>query len=118
MVSAGHMDGSHLHAAASPFPVRVIAVAVALCSAHQLITTLHGCPCMEVISGGCGCPLLSLPVQTAARTIRPKIHRSLPEFLRDYPATPNPATRWRDVQGLPPPPPCDWDALLREVLTR
>jgi hypothetical protein len=57
-------------------------------------------------------------VQTAARTIRPKIHKALPEFLREFPATPAPAVKWADVAGLKQPPACDWDELLAEVLRR
>lgn len=55
----------------------------------------------------------------AARTIRPKVHRNLPEFLEEYPELPAcaawdgdaPLIAWDDViahaleQGAPPPPP-------------
>ena len=52
----------------------------------------------------------------AARTIRPKIHRQLPEFLREFPPLAAPATPW--PAALPAPPPIDWDALLAEVAAR
>jgi deoxyribodipyrimidine photo-lyase len=41
-----------------------------------------------------------------ARTIRPKIHKHLPEFLREYPAYPQPAS-WE--QQLPQPANIDWE---------
>lgn len=51
----------------------------------------------------------------AARTIRPKIHAKLPEFLREFPEVPR-QPAW-DVEGAAPAP-VDWDALLAEVLER
>ncbi|KAF8071386.1 PHR1 [Scenedesmus sp. PABB004] len=51
----------------------------------------------------------------AARTIRPKIHAKLPEFLVEFPAPPRPAP-WGD--GRPQPDPVDWEALLAEVRER
>lgn len=50
-----------------------------------------------------------------ARTIRPKVHKNLPEFLREYPAAP-PAAAW--PAGLHQPEPVDWEALLAEVTER
>ncbi|GIL76978.1 hypothetical protein Vretimale_8581 [Volvox reticuliferus] len=52
--------------------------------------------------------------EVGARTLRPKIHKHLPEFLCEFP----------EVSQLGPwshtvkPEPVDWDALLEEVLTR
>jgi hypothetical protein len=40
-----------------------------------------------------------------ARTIRPKIQKQLPEFLKEYPQQPRPAP-W--PASLPAPPPIDW----------
>ncbi|KAF6253825.1 class II photolyase [Scenedesmus sp. NREL 46B-D3] len=50
-----------------------------------------------------------------ARTIRPKIQKKLPEFLREYPQQPLPAP-W--ASPLPDPPAVDWQALLAEVRAR
>lgn len=41
-----------------------------------------------------------------ARTIRAKIHKQLPEFLREYPDMPRPAD-W--AKQLPQPPTVDWE---------
>ncbi|KIY94077.1 deoxyribodipyrimidine photo-lyase [Monoraphidium neglectum] len=49
-----------------------------------------------------------------ARTIRPKIHKALPEFLCEYPETPRPAPWTSAVK----PDPIDWEALLSEVRRR
>ncbi|KAL4446362.1 hypothetical protein ABPG77_003169 [Micractinium sp. CCAP 211/92] len=50
----------------------------------------------------------------AARTIRPKIHSKLPEFLKEYPELP-PQAAWEcDVK----PEAVDWEALIAEVLER
>ncbi|GBF93049.1 CPD photolyase [Raphidocelis subcapitata] len=46
-----------------------------------------------------------------ARTIRPKIHKALPEFLCEFPEPPKPAA-WG---GAARPGPIDWEALLSEV---
>eukprot|EP00199_Chlamydomonas_sp_CCMP681_P000338 CAMPEP_0119109788 /NCGR_PEP_ID=MMETSP1180-20130426/23390_1 /TAXON_ID=3052 ORGANISM="Chlamydomonas cf sp, Strain CCMP681" /NCGR_SAMPLE_ID=MMETSP1180 /ASSEMBLY_ACC=CAM_ASM_000741 /LENGTH=574 /DNA_ID=CAMNT_0007095753 /DNA_START=105 /DNA_END=1829 /DNA_ORIENTATION=- len=56
--------------------------------------------------------------ETAARTIRPKVHKALPEFLREFPATPSSPAAWAGVAGLLQPEPPAWDALLEEVLSR
>ncbi len=57
--------------------------------------------------------------QTAARTIRPKIHKQLPEFLREFPPLPDaPPAKWADAPGLAQPDAVDWDALIADVLTR
>lgn len=60
-------------------------------------------------------------LETAARTLRPKIHSLLPRFLAPFPAA-LPATRpWPGPDGagaaagaaaLPQPPAVDWDALV------
>ena len=44
-----------------------------------------------------------------ARTLRPKIHRLLPEFLDEFPPLPAPALAWPT-----PLPRADWDGLLTE----
>ncbi|PRW61487.1 CPD photolyase isoform B [Chlorella sorokiniana] len=57
----------------------------------------------------------------AARTIRPKIHSKLPEFLQEFPELPE-----QEFPELPEQPawtgakpePVDWEALLQEVLER
>ncbi|KAI8472372.1 MAG: class II photolyase [Monoraphidium minutum] len=49
-----------------------------------------------------------------ARTIRPKIHRALPEFLCEYPDLPRPAP-WASATK---PAAIDWEALLAEVRQR
>ncbi|KAG2489952.1 hypothetical protein HYH03_011582 [Edaphochlamys debaryana] len=52
--------------------------------------------------------------EVGARTLRPKIHKALPEFLTDFPELP----------ALPPwshavkPEPVEWEGLLTEVLSR
>ncbi|GFH13537.1 photolyase/cryptochrome alpha/beta domain-containing protein, partial [Haematococcus lacustris] len=55
---------------------------------------------------------------TAARTIRPKVHKALPEFLVPFPATPTAPAAWARTPGLLQPEPVDWEGLLREVLAR
>ncbi|KAI3433882.1 hypothetical protein D9Q98_003684 [Chlorella vulgaris] len=50
----------------------------------------------------------------AARTIRPKIHSKLPEFLTDYPEL-APQAAWTCAVN---PEAVDWDALIAEVLER
>jgi len=49
-----------------------------------------------------------------ARTIRTKIHKKLPEFLKEFPDMPDVA-KW---QSAVVPDKVDWDALLREVTER
>lgn len=49
-----------------------------------------------------------------ARTIRPKIHKALPEFLCEFPEPPKPAVWGAAVK----PEPIDWEALLAEVRQR
>jgi len=46
----------------------------------------------------------------AARTIRPKIHAKLPEFLHEFPEVPVQHTAW--PSGAPTPSSVDWDALI------
>lgn len=53
--------------------------------------------------------------EIGARTLRPKIHKHLPEFLTDFPPLPSPLTPWPSSSR---PPVIDWDGLLDEVLTR
>jgi deoxyribodipyrimidine photo-lyase len=50
-------------------------------------------------------------LEYAARTIRPKIHAKLAEYLTEFPPLP-PVVPWRGA----PPPPVDWDAALAEAL--
>lgn len=50
----------------------------------------------------------------AARTIRPKIHSKLPEFLTEFPEL-EPQAAW---QGEVQPEPVDWAALIDEVVER
>ncbi len=53
----------------------------------------------------------------AARTIRPKIHAQLGEFMREFPAVPA-AASWAGgawPPSAPQPKAVDWDALLAEV---
>eukprot|EP00878_Enallax_costatus_P010570 GHUV01011038.1.p1 GENE.GHUV01011038.1~~GHUV01011038.1.p1 ORF type:complete len:423 (+),score=110.07 GHUV01011038.1:141-1409(+) len=50
-----------------------------------------------------------------ARTIRHKIHKQLPEFLREYPDMPRPVP-W--PESAPQSPAVDWEALLSEVRSR
>lgn len=52
----------------------------------------------------------------AARTIRPKLHAHLPEFLTDFPEPTPAVTPW--PSSLPQPAATDWDALLKEVMSR
>jgi deoxyribodipyrimidine photo-lyase len=81
----------------------------------------HRCPVLEVDAHNV------VPVwvasdkrEYAARTIRPKIHRHLPDFLREFPLLPAQVSpSWpSSASSLPTPPTTDWDALLREVLQR
>jgi deoxyribodipyrimidine photo-lyase len=43
-----------------------------------------------------------------ARTIRPKIHKNLPEFLKEYPELPKPVA-WSSERR---PEPIDWEVRL------
>ncbi|GLC37213.1 hypothetical protein PLESTB_000992000 [Pleodorina starrii] len=52
--------------------------------------------------------------EVGARTLRPKIHKHLPEFLRDFPEVPQLPPWSHEVK----PEPVEWEALLEEVLTR
>ncbi|GFR43830.1 hypothetical protein Agub_g4951, partial [Astrephomene gubernaculifera] len=52
--------------------------------------------------------------EVGARTLRPKIHKHLPEYLRDFPEVPTLPTWSHPIR----PEPVDWEALLEEVLTR
>ncbi|KAG2438770.1 hypothetical protein HXX76_005312 [Chlamydomonas incerta] len=52
--------------------------------------------------------------EVGARTLRPKIHKALPEFLREFPAVPT-LPAWTPAVA---PAPVDWEALLAEVLSR
>lgn len=54
--------------------------------------------------------------QIGARTLRPKIHKHLPEFLTEFPGLPEGLAPW--PSSLPKPEPIDWDALITEVLQR
>ncbi|GFH19611.1 photolyase/cryptochrome alpha/beta domain-containing protein, partial [Haematococcus lacustris] len=64
------------------------------------------------------CWVVSNKRETAARTIRPKVHKALPEFLVPFPATPTAPAAWARTPGLLQPEPVDWEGLLREVLAR
>lgn len=55
-------------------------------------------------------------LQIGARTLRPKIHKHLPEFLTEYPELPSDLGSWPN--NLPKPEAIDWDALITEVLQR
>ena len=48
--------------------------------------------------------------EIGARTLRPRLHRCLPDFLTEFPALP-PVTPWAG----PPPPPIDWAAIITEA---
>ena len=48
--------------------------------------------------------------EIGARTLRPRLHRVLPDFLTEFPALPA-AAAWTG----PPPPPIDWDAVIGEA---
>jgi hypothetical protein len=65
--------------------------------------------------------VLFLHLQTGARTIRPKVHKNLPEFLREYPAVPQaipwPSSLSRQPDNRPDPK-FDWEGLIAEVLQR
>lgn len=52
----------------------------------------------------------------AARTIRPKIHRNLPEFLREFPEVPKQSVAWPGT--APAPRVTDWKQLIEEVLEK
>uniref|UniRef100_A0A1D1ZTS8 Deoxyribodipyrimidine photo-lyase n=2 Tax=Auxenochlorella protothecoides TaxID=3075 RepID=A0A1D1ZTS8_AUXPR len=52
--------------------------------------------------------------ESAARTIRPKITRLLPEFLVEYPELRAQTVGWTGM----PPPRVDWDGILEEVVER
>ncbi|MEW5300577.1 MAG: hypothetical protein WDW36_003496 [Sanguina aurantia] len=52
--------------------------------------------------------------EVGARTLRPKIHRHLPEYLKEFPAAPVPAA-WAP---LAQPPLVPWDDLIAEVLLK
>ncbi|KAG2453370.1 hypothetical protein HYH02_001594 [Chlamydomonas schloesseri] len=52
--------------------------------------------------------------EVGARTLRPKIHKALPEFLREFPPVPQLAA-WTPAVA---PEAVDWDGLLAEVLRR
>jgi deoxyribodipyrimidine photo-lyase len=52
----------------------------------------------------------------AARTIRPKIHAKLPEFLREYPEVPSQTLIW--PENAPEPEKTDWDGLIAEATRR
>lgn len=52
--------------------------------------------------------------EVGARTLRPKIHRALPEFLTEFPPLPS-LTPWGKAGGLSAPDPIDWDAVIGEA---
>ncbi len=60
--------------------------------------------------------------QTGARTIRPKVHKNLPDFLREFPALPQAPAQWpADLSRQPDNGAgsrLDWDALIGEALQR
>lgn len=66
------------------------------------------------MSVSCAVWVASDKKEYAARTIRPKVHRNLPEFLKEIP----------ELQKQPQwtlkhkPDPVDWPALIEEVLDR
>eukprot|EP00983_Pelagomonas_calceolata_P081137 1155443-Pelagomonas_calceolata.AAC.8 len=80
----------------------------------------------KVLKFLCACPFsiasFTLALQTGARTIRPKVHKNLPEFLREYPALPQAPTAWpSSLSRQPdngPSSSLDWDALIAEALQR
>nr|XP_029119713.1 deoxyribodipyrimidine photo-lyase isoform X1 [Elaeis guineensis] len=51
-------------------------------------------------------------LEYSAKTIRPKIHRLLPEYLVEFPELPPPAVPWTADD----PPEIDWGGLIAEVL--
>ena len=52
----------------------------------------------------------------AARTIRPKIHGKLPEFMKEFPEVPEQIIDWPKTATQPDD--VDWDALIQEAITR
>ncbi|PNW75594.1 hypothetical protein CHLRE_12g533000v5 [Chlamydomonas reinhardtii] len=52
--------------------------------------------------------------EVGARTLRPKIHKALPEFLREFPEVPT-LPAWTPAVA---PEAVDWDGLISEVLSR
>ncbi len=65
------------------------------------------CPVIEVDSRNVvPCRVVSAKREYAARTIRPKIHRLLDEYLDDFPVLPVPAVPWPHAV-----PRVDWEAL-------
>jgi len=58
------------------------------------------CPVLETDARNVvPCFVASDKAEYMARTIRPKIHRLLPEFLEDFPALPGPSGRFRAAPG-------------------
>ena len=55
-------------------------------------------------------------LQIGARTLRPRIHRQLPEFLREFPPLPSGRPPWPETARRAEP--VEWEALITEVLTR
>lgn len=53
----------------------------------------------------------------AARTIRPKIHNKLPQFMREFPDVPKQDhSKWPNT--APKPSPINWDTILSEIQAR
>lgn len=53
--------------------------------------------------------------EVGARTLRPKIHRALPEFLTEFPALPTLIPWGKGKGGEPAPDPIDWPAVIDEA---
>ncbi|GAX72643.1 hypothetical protein CEUSTIGMA_g99.t1 [Chlamydomonas eustigma] len=55
--------------------------------------------------------------EIGARTLRPRIHGHLPEFLCEFPALPSSIPAW-PKEGKAQPEAVDWEGLIKEVLQR
>lgn len=77
-------------------------------TAHAPRVALHEVDAHNVVP----CWAASEKLEYAARTIRTKINRILPEYLTEYPPLERPARPW----SRRPPPPVAWDDLIAEVL--